>query len=272
MTRLSIVGNVSRDRTTYPDGRRSDLLGGAALHTALAAVRSGAHAGLVSVIGQDLAGLPHAGLHPRLDWSGVRISQGNSAAFTLTYDENDALRSVQPDYGAAADLTAHAVTRIRDRVGDFFHLSLRRPLEPAPVLTALTCQRAGFSADFFISSAPEMIRDAAPWLPRAAVVFTNAVEYEHLAASVDPDTLALVAVTDGPRPARLLWRGRTIVRARPPAATATEVTGAGDTFAGTFLAHWLDGLPSRQVLTSAVHAATEHLGAPPLPIPAQFRS
>ncbi|MFF5475539.1 PfkB family carbohydrate kinase [Streptomyces achromogenes] len=58
----------------------------------------------------------------------------------------------------------------------------------------------------------------------------------------------------------------------PPAATATEVTGAGDTFAGTFLAHWLDGLPSRQVLTSAVHAATEHLGAPPVPIPAQFRS
>ncbi|WP_381563561.1 carbohydrate kinase family protein [Streptomyces eurythermus] len=271
MTHLSIIGNVSRDRTAYPDGRRSDLLGGAALHTALAAVHSGAHAGPVSVIGQDLAGLPHARLHPRLDWSGVRITQGNSATFTLTYDENDALYAVQPDYGAAADLTAHAVTRIADRVGDFFHLSLRRPLEPVPVLTALTGQRAGFSVDFFITSAPEMIRVAAPWLHRAAVIFTNAAEYEYLSVSVDPDTLPLVAVTDGPHPARLLRHGRTIAQARPPSVTATEVTGAGDTFAGTFLAHWLDGLPSRQGLTRAVRAATEHLGAPPIRIPAQPR-
>ncbi|MER7467882.1 carbohydrate kinase family protein [Streptomyces sp. NPDC097981] len=267
MTRLSVIGNISRDLTSYPDGRRSHQLGGAALHTALAASHAGADTALVSVIGQDLAPLARSTGHPRLDWSMLCVAPESSAIFTLIYDEQDRLVSTEADYGAAAGLTSHAIGHIVDHVGDFFHLSLRRPLQPEPVLAQLVAQRAGYSVDLFLPSAADMIHDAGPWLPRAAVVFCNTAEYRLLAAACDPTELPLVAVTDGPSPARLLRHGRLIVEARPPQATPSEVTGAGDTFAGTFLARWLDGRPAAHALASAVHAAARHLTTPAIPLP-----
>ncbi|MFJ6785565.1 carbohydrate kinase family protein [Streptomyces yangpuensis] len=267
-TRLKVVGNISRDHTCYPDGRRLESLGGATLHTALAAASAGAHTQPVSVVGSDLSALPERLPIPRVDWTGLSIRDGRSATFTLTYNPDDTLASSQADYAASQHLTDHALAHIQTGGGDFFHISLRRPLLPEAVLAALTDQRLGFSLDFFLPSAPAMIEAATPWLHRAAVIFTNAAEYRLLTEAVEPGTLPLVAVTDGPRLAQLYARGRPLAQARPVRSVPADVTGAGDTFAGTFLAHWLQGHPTHQALARAVHAATRHTTAPPIPIPA----
>lgn len=111
-TRLSVVGNISHDTSHYSDGRRCDRLGGAALHTALAAARADAHAAPVSVIGHDLAGLPATHPQPGIDWSALAIAHGPSAAFTLTYGTDDTLTSSQADYGITEGLTRHALDHI----------------------------------------------------------------------------------------------------------------------------------------------------------------
>jgi hypothetical protein len=51
---LGVIGNISRDRVIYPDGRNVELLGGAAVHVALAATRAGLPSAPVAIIGSDL--------------------------------------------------------------------------------------------------------------------------------------------------------------------------------------------------------------------------
>ncbi|MFL6112623.1 MAG: PfkB family carbohydrate kinase [Catenulispora sp.] len=71
-------------------------------------------------------------------------------------------------------------------------------------------------------------------------------------------------VSDGPKPARALRRGRLAAQARPPHADAVEVTGAGDTLAGTFLAAIAAGAGDSAALRQAVTAAAEHIRTPAL--------
>ena len=51
---LGVIGNISRDQAIYAGGRHVKLLGGAALHVALAATRAGLPSAPVAVIGSDL--------------------------------------------------------------------------------------------------------------------------------------------------------------------------------------------------------------------------
>ncbi|MFD7896953.1 PfkB family carbohydrate kinase [Streptomyces sp. NPDC059743] len=62
--------------------------------------------------------------------------------------------------------------------------------------------------------------------------------------------------------------GRLTASVLPPPRSTREVTGAGDTLAGTFLALRAYGATPREALTGGVAAAAEYVSAPPLPIPA----
>ncbi|MFC9913957.1 PfkB family carbohydrate kinase [Streptomyces sp. NPDC127197] len=264
MQRLSVIGNISRDQTRYPDHRGDTQLGGAALHVALAATRAGARTAPVSVVGQDLADLPH---HPALsavDWTALLITAGPSASFVMHYDRDGRLIDLNACYGAASQLTDHALNLISPQRGDFYHVCCRRPLNVPAVLKALTDLDIAFSVDFFLSSATELIAKAAPWLPRASWIFANAEEYPLLDSALDTHVLPGVAVTDGPRPVRLLRHGRLLAEAAPPATAPVEVAGAGDTLAGTYLARLLCGDSVTEALDAAVAAASRHTTAPPL--------
>ncbi|MGH3815167.1 MAG: PfkB family carbohydrate kinase [Pseudonocardiaceae bacterium] len=58
-----------------------------------------------------------------------------------------------------------------------------------------------------------------------------------------------VLVTDGPHSAQLVRWGRCIAQAIPPQVTTVDVTGAGDTVAGTFLAARAAGLNDTAALS-----------------------
>ncbi|MFK0258478.1 hypothetical protein [Streptomyces sp. NPDC090445] len=85
-------------------------LGGAVLHAALAAARAGARTSLVSVVGRDLAALPDHQRHPSMDWSALDIGTGPSAAFTLTYGDDDTLTARHADYGASQSSSSTAAS------------------------------------------------------------------------------------------------------------------------------------------------------------------
>lgn len=262
MQRLSVIGNVSRDRARYPDGRDKESVGGAALHVAVAAARAGAHAVPVSVIGEDLTGV-HASLRePGLDLTALLILPGRSASFAMEYDIGDRLVGLSADYGVAGRITGHALARIARCPQDRYHVCCRRPLRARSALQALVACGSPFSVDFMVSSAGHVLGGTAALLAHSDVIFTNADEYRLLERHADTGKLRTVVVTDGPRTVRLFERGRLVLTVVPPAVTPSDVTGAGDTLAGTFLAHRLTGHGDSTALEAAVCAASTHVLGP----------
>jgi sugar/nucleoside kinase (ribokinase family) len=232
MSTLAVLGNISRDSAIYPDGRIFQLLGGAALHVALAASQAGMNAAPVSVIGTDLAWIRDDPRLTGVDLTQVKLAQGASCTFDLVYDDAGTLIRADSAFGVARLLTRHCLAAIGRHAR--YHVCCRRPLNVRAVLDRLTRNRLPFSADFHLASAGNLIRVAAPFLPRATAVFVNSAEFTILDALTDLSRLAAVIVSDGPRKAMPLRRGQIIATAVPPATAATEVTGAGDALAGHF--------------------------------------
>lgn len=272
MTTLAVIGNVSCDTTHYPDGRGGTSLGGAALLFALSAARAGIQAGPICVLGSQLVHLPEADGFAALDWSAASRVSGTSTSFDLTYGVTGELLTATADYGVAAGLTDHVLAQLVRSAPDMYHVCCRRPLDVGRVLAKLAGRRVDFSLDFYLPSAASLIREALPWLPDASTVFVNTAEYQLLRDLTDVTCLREAVITDGPRSARVLVSGQTVAEVQPPVRTARDVTGAGDTLAGTYRAQRAQGASAQQSLARAVFAAAEHITAPPLPIPAPRRA
>jgi len=263
---LGVAGNISRDLAVYPGGTRIEMLGGAALHVGLAAARAGLPAAPVSVIGRDLGWIAGDPRLAGLDLHHVQVVPGRSCAFRLTYDETGNLASTRASFGVAAALTPHVISMIGSHSA--YHVCCRRPLDAPIVLGRLAAVGIPFSLDFHLASASMIIPAASTFLPQASAVFVNAAEYAILAQVTDPGTLTTLVISDGPRPAVVLRRGQEAASAVPPAAAVAEVTGAGDTLTGTFLAASARGLSCQAALDEAVNAASVAVASAGLTIPA----
>jgi len=264
VTGLAVIGNISRDRSVYADGRQFELLGGAALHVARAASRAGLASAPVSVIGTDL-GWIHA--DPRLadiDLTSVKTVADASCAFTLTYTAAGTLVRIDCSFGAAESLTSHCLAAIGQH--SLHHVCCRRPLDVPAVLGRLARDGLAFSTDFHLASAADLITAAVPFLPHAAAVFVNAAEFATLRTLSDPACLSAVVVSDGPGEVILFRHGHPTAAIRPPDSCPVEVTGAGDTLAGAFLAGMARGLSDGDALRAAVTAASQSIRAPGLAI------
>ena len=254
MRTLGVIGNISRDLVSYPDDRKFTLLGGAGLHVALAASRAGVPAAPISVIGNDLEPLLHDRRLATLDLASVKIVPEMSCTFRLNYDQDGRLAQAECDFGAAANLTCHALAALGRH--DSYHVCCRRPLDVALILHRLVSKARHFSADFYLASAVELIPAAAALLPNASTVFVNAAELTVLADTIDLARLPAIVISDGPRLVTFMRHGQVVAVLQPPNAIVTEVTGAGDTLAGTFLAAIEQGLADIDALQTAVSAAT----------------
>jgi len=264
---LGVIGNISRDRATYPDGRHVELLGGAALHVARAATRAGLPSAPVAVIGNDLGWIYDDVRLATMDLSCVEMTRGRSCSFRLAYDENGHLTGTGSSFGVATQLTRHALDVLgRHRS---YHVCCRRPLDVAVILGRLASAGMPFSIDFHLASAAAIMPAADAAIAHARVVFVNIVEYAALRRVTDSRWLRRVVISDGPRPVIMVRYGQVVASVLPPEASVIEVTGAGDTLAGTFLAARARGLGDQAALEAAVSAATEAVSDPGLVIAAQ---
>jgi sugar/nucleoside kinase (ribokinase family) len=266
LNQLGVVGNISIDRSNRDGISDTTSIGGAALYVALAAARAGLASRPLSLVGTDLNTIWHHPLFSTLDLSGVRTVAGRSTVFTLAYDANEVLVGAEADYGVSAQLTDHALEQIRARRDGCYHVCCRRPLDITRVLDVLVRAVTPFSLDFFLPSAVESITAAASALPMAQVVFVNAAEYDLLTTAVSTRDLREVLVTDGPRPAQLIRSGRCVLRVTPPQVSTIDVTGCGDTLAGTFLAARTAGFNDAVALEWAVRAASRHATIPAIQV------
>ena len=262
MKLLGVIGNISRDQAIYPGGRNVELLGGAALHVALAATRAGLRSAPVAVIGSDLGWIRYDVRLTDMDLSCVEVTRGESCSFRLTYDENGHLIGTGSSFGVAEQLTRHAL----DVVGQHqsYHVCCRRPLDVAIVLGRLVAAEIPFSIDFHLGSAASVMPAAEPAIGHASIVFVNAAEFATLGRAIDLGRLQAVVISDGPGPVTILRSRQVVASVLPPAASVIEVTGAGDALAGTFLAACAQGLGDQPALEAAVIAATEAVSGPGL--------
>lgn len=264
MSSLGVIGNISVDTACYPGGRRHDQLGGAALYVALAAARAGLSATPVSVVGDDLAHMHADARLAELDLARVLVVGGRSCRFGMTYGSAGNLVDLTYSYGVAEVLTGHAMAVLAGWEFDHWHVCCRRPLDVDRVLARLVTVDLPFSVDFHIASAAEQINAAAAALPYATAIFVNAAEYQILADLTDSQKLAAVIVSDGPHQVTLLRHGEPAATATPETGAVVEVTGAGDTLAGTFLAEAARKASDRNALTRAVTAASRQARSPGL--------
>lgn len=264
METLGVIGNISRDVAIYSGNPGAEMLGGAALHVALAAAHAGLPAAPVTVIGADLEWITQDPRLAALDLRNVEIVPGRSCEFRLTYGSHGDLTGTEASYGAAEHLTGHALSVIGAHSA--CHVCCRQPLDTPLVLDRLVAEGTPFSIDFHLASASVTMPAVQPALALARTVFVNAAEFAVLAHITDPATLGRVVISDGPHPAVVLRHGRVASSAMPPAVRAVEVTGAGDTLAGAFLAASARGLDDAAALTAAVSAATESVCRPGLRI------
>ncbi|MGI5185409.1 PfkB family carbohydrate kinase [Dactylosporangium sp. CA-152071] len=258
---LAVAGNVAHIRTSHPRKPSRAFVGGAAWHIAQGAARAGMAAAPIAVIGADLTAELSRQAADHLVLDHVRTEAGPSARFDLHYDADDQVHRVESHVGAAAALTVHVLSlapRFRR-----WHVSCRRPLDPDTVLGALLhTPGVQVSVDFFASSAENLIPLTVAWLPATSGVFVNAAEHAILVGVISPDRLPLLVVTDGPRRAVCYRHGAVTATVTPPATTAADPTGAGDTLIGDFLAGCHAGHTDADALLRAVSAASEHIAAP----------
>jgi sugar/nucleoside kinase (ribokinase family) len=204
-----------------------------------------------------------------VDLSCVKVVPGESCAFRLAYDDDGCLISTEASFGVSAALTSHALGVLAEPTSrQAWHVCCRRPLAVPSVLARLAGTGMPFSADFHLASAGTVMPAARMLLPRASAVFVNAAEFAILCQVVDPVELPLVVVSDACRPATVLRYGQIAASVAPPPVTVAEVTGAGDTLAGTFLAAAARGLGDGDALQAAVTAASAAVSGPGLTIPA----
>ena len=266
MEQLAVIGNISCDLAIYPGGTPVKMLGGAALHIAMAAARGGQLAAPISVIGADLGWILGDPRLTEIDLSHVMVAPGQSCTFRLVYDESGCLTDTEASFGVSSRLTGHALSVIGSH--RVCHVCCRRPIDASAVLRRLAAAGIPFSVDFHLASASAIMPAAHAAWRYARTVFVNAAEFAMLARVTDPAALNTLVISDGPRPVTVLAHGRQVAAAVPPVTTVAEVTGAGDTLTGTFLAASARGLGCQTALNEAVAAASEAVSRPGLTIPA----
>lgn len=261
---LVCAGNLIVDDIVLADGStRMGHPGGAVIYAALGAALWGAKVAIVAPVGDDYPAETLRGLAGRgIDLGGLRPLNGPGLRSWLLY-EPQARRIVPrlgtPDHAWASptgvDLRAYANARA-------FHIS------PAPLSCQLALLEALANHDAWVSVDPfEPITEAslARWRPALALMHRLFVSAEELTLT-DGDPLTAVRRLHGGRLEHVLLKQGaqgglycTPQQALPWRAQPTQAvdpTGAGDAFAGGYLATLLAGADARTALASGAVSAS----------------
>ncbi len=272
MPRVCVVGSINLDlvadsprlprpgeTVTGASLRRSP--GGKGANQALAARRLGAEVVMVGAVGADamadeaLALLDTGGV----DLRSIRRVPDAATGVALIVVDTAGENQITVASGANHRLTADHVTEAWssaafDAVLCQFEIEDGALVAAARLATGLFCVNAAPARPV-----PDEV------LQRADVIIVNELEHRALRDRL-VDGPALVVVTEGPRGAHILRRGRRVAEARPPKVDAIDTVGAGDAFVAAFVVALASGLDESSALDRGCRAgalATTRLGAQP---------
>ncbi|RFU12632.1 sugar kinase [Rhodobacteraceae bacterium W635] len=280
------------NRVLYEQG-----FGGDTSNTAIAAARQGASVGYLSAVGDDLFGQALRDLWRREavsdahvltrpgDPTGAYFVQPHASGRHFSYARRGSAASL---YGPT-DLPETTIAQAK-----VLHSSgLSQAISPtmrAAVRRAAEIARAGGTLVSFdinlrlnLWSLEEAKAAAADILPLADIVFPSDDEAEKLTSLTDPDAILDHYLAFGARIVALKRGARGVMIATPEArhsippdaATPVDSTGAGDSFAGAFLAYYIesgDVVQAGQLAAKVAAGTVSGLGAiAPIPRRDQVR-
>jgi sugar/nucleoside kinase (ribokinase family) len=135
---------------------------------------------------------------------------------------------------------------------------------PAEVTrTVLAGARSDAIVAWVVKNDPSALpsRLAARLRERADIIFHNAAEAS-LVAPLPAGRSTIVVGTDGPHPVTVTSGGRTRTFPVEPCTVPGNPTGAGDAFAGSYVAAWLGGNDEESCVAAGAAAARRRMEAP----------
>jgi sugar/nucleoside kinase (ribokinase family) len=230
-------------------------------HTVLALAATVDDVVPVCAVGDDAAGrdftdaLAAAGC--RVD--GIVASAGRSPTADLLYDPDGHAACVFDPGVDWASLTP----RQRELVAAADVLVAM--VGPASVIRAtLADSRPGATVAWIVKNDPAaLLADVVTALRRRAdIIFHNAAE-SSVVDGMPAESKTVVVRTDGPRPVIVTTSGEARSYPIAPCATVRNPTGAGDAFAGGYLAMWLDSADEARCVAAGAAAARRRFGVTP---------
>jgi len=255
------------ERVTAVSVSRS--FGGMTANAACAASRFGLETEFFGTVGDDpegdaaLSELERYGVGTR--WVARSAAPTTTAVVLLGPDRERSIVSepMRFDYGPLGE----ALEGCPDRTDACVHVDGYRLPEAIGLLRG--ARTLGFRTSADLDGMEE--REFVETLPEIAASLDLLILNSGLAAALDPGPAraagrlrdlgaGVVAVTLGERGAVVAWKGGAALL-RAPKVEARDATGAGDAFAGAFLAGWLDGLDAEGAGKLAVAAGAISVGA-----------
>lgn len=228
-------------------------LGGKGLNQAIAAERAGAQVHLIAAIGHDPTaekiraslrseGMTEAGLiaHDGSSDDSILLldAQGENIIVSNTL-QAESLTPVEAEVGLKQALDGAALLLLQ---GNLRHDTTRRAVKLA--------RQAGVAIGFNPSPLQSWFGD----LAEADLVIANQVEAEALDGRTGKK---LTVITLGAKGCRLVRPGQADVTVPAPKVNAIAAGGAGDVFAGTFIAEWLVQGDAERAARLGVRAASD---------------
>lgn len=244
--RLVVIGNACLDVTYHLDrlpkpGETINAqhvvtdLGGKGLNQAVAAGRAGIQVHLIAAIGRDQTAdrIRSALRDEAMPGEGLIQHEGTSDDSILLLDAQGENVIVSNTLQAGSLTPAEVEAGLKRVLDGAALLLLQGNLRHDATLQAMKlARRAGVAIAFNPSPLQSWFGD----LPEADIVIANEVEAEALDGRTGKE---LTVITLGARGCRLTRRGQADVTVPAPKVDAIAAGGAGDVFAGTFIAEWL---------------------------------
>lgn len=228
-------------------------LGGKGLNQAVAAARAGADVHLIAVIGSDVTALKVRAVLKRegMADSGLIMVGGASDESLLLLDRKGENVIVSNTKKAQSLSPLLAEAALKPALGGAELMLLQGNLSEETTVHAMRmARRAGVR----IALNPSPWQDWVGTLPDVDLIIANQREADALGSTRQSP---VTVVTLGQKGCRLHSDGRPGITIEAPDVEAVAASGAGDVFAGTFIAEWLARGSPERAAQLAVRAASD---------------
>ncbi|NJE49590.1 carbohydrate kinase family protein [Thermococcus sp. 9N3] len=248
MVELVVLGHVSIDTIVFPDGRKIEMPGGAAAAVATSASLAGAKVGLVTKVGEDFPRGWLEKLAQYVDIRGVQILPGKTIHIWVIYKPDGSVES--PVEMGVAERMGETPIPEEYLKAKIFHVAPIPPEEQLKVLERLEGKNVSldFNPTYYedYRRKPDLVREL---VSMSYAVFPNEREAKLITGLDDVKKSAeelyswgakLVVITRGEKGV-LIYDGDFHEFPALPVEGEIDPTGAGDAFAGGFLAGLVKG-------------------------------
>ncbi len=243
---LVVAGKLAIDELSFKGVPTQPVLGGSAAHVALAAATLSCKVAVVSAIGDDFPDQFIRMLETkRIDLTGVVRRKGRSSHFWADFAKDGTMTNYRLHFGVGNQLSFRHFNRLIVNARAV-HLGILPPYLQRALIKRVQGNGPILSMTTIFHQAQTLRDQILPQLPYLNILFLNSKEATFLSGTSDTieaikslgKQVPLVIVTQGPDGCMVNNRGN-IQHVESYRAKEIDATGAGDSFAGAFLASYL---------------------------------